>query len=172
MAASVAAKLESALLSKADISNAPQSIFLDANAGSTAAVSAATIIGLETDVLDAGVELDGARMAYLMDVDAYKLAKTLAVVSSVAPLWDNTDKRLNGYYGFVSGNVAADGAAGKEHVLFGDFSKVHIAQFGGLDILFDPYTTGGIGIPRMVITSLVDGDAVQNTTAFSNLIEA
>ncbi len=172
MAASVAAKLESALLSKADISNAPQSIFLDANAGSTAAVSAATIIGLETDVLDAGVELDGARMAYLMDVDAYKLAKTLAVVSSVAPLWDNTDKRLNGYYGFVSNNVASDGAAGKEHVLFGDFSKVHIAQFGGLDILFDPYTNGGVGIPRMVITSLVDGDAVQNTTAFSNLIEA
>ena len=172
MAASIAAKLETALLSKADISNAPQSIFLDANAGSTAAVSASTIIGLETDVLDAGVELDGARMAYLMDVDAYKLAKTLAVVSSVAPLWDNTDKRLNGYYGFVSGNVAADGAAGKEHVLFGDFSKVHIAQFGGLDILFDPYTNGGIGIPRMVITSLVDGDAVQNTTAFSNLIEA
>tara|TARA_R100000655_G_scaffold87238_1_gene127388 strand:+ start:4359 stop:5588 length:1230 start_codon:yes stop_codon:yes gene_type:complete len=172
MAASIAAKLETALLSKADISNAPQSIFLDANAGSTAAVSAATIIGLETDVLDAGVELDGARMAYLMDVDAYKLAKTVAAVSSVSPLWDNTDKRLNGYYGFVSGNVAADGVAGKEHVLFGDFSKVHIAQFGGLDILFDPYTNGGIGIPRMVITSLVDGDAVQNTTAFSNLIEA
>ena len=172
MAASIAAKLETALLSKADISNAPQSIFLDANAGSTAAVSASTIIGLETDVLDAGVELDGARMAYLMDVDAYKLAKTLAVVSSVAPLWDNTDKRLNGYYGFVSNNVASDGAAGKEHVLFGDFSKVHIAQFGGLDILFDPYTNGGVGIPRMVITSLVDGDAVQNTTAFSNLIEA
>ena len=172
MAASIAAKLETALLSKADISNAPQSIFLDANAGSTAAVSASTIIGLETDVLDAGVELDGARMAYLMDVDAYKLAKTLAIVSSVAPLWDNTDKRLNGYYGFVSNNVASDGAAGKEHVLFGDFSKVHIAQFGGLDILFDPYTNGGVGIPRMVITSLVDGDAVQNTTAFSNLIEA
>ena len=135
-------------------------------------MSAATIIGLETDVLDAGVELDGARMAYLMDVDAYKLAKTVAQVSSVSPLWDNTDKRLNGYYGFVSNNVASDGAAGKEHVLFGDFSKVHIAQFGGLDILFDPYTYGGIGIPRMIITSLVDGDAVQNTTAFSNLIEA
>jgi HK97 family phage major capsid protein len=172
MAASVATALESALLSKADVTNAPQSIFLDANAGSTAAVSAATIIGLETDVLDAGVELDGSRMAYLMDVDAYKLAKTVAQVSSVSPLWDNTDKRLNGYYGFVSNNVASDGAAGKEHVLFGDFSKVHICQFGGIDMLFDPFTTGGIGIPRMIITSLVDGDAVQNTTAFSNLIEA
>ena len=123
MAASVATALESALLSKADVSNAPQSIFLDANAGSTAAVSASTIIGLETDVLDAGVELDGARMAYLMDVDAYKLAKTVAQVSSVSPLWDNTDKRLNGYYGFVSNNVASDGAAGKEHVLFWRFLK-------------------------------------------------
>lgn len=172
MAASVAATLEAALLDTADVSNAPASIFADAAAGSTAAVSAASLLELETTVLGNGVQLEGARMAYLMDMDAYKLVKTLAQVSSVSPLYDNRDKTSNGYFTFVSGNVAASGASGKEHVLFGDFSKVHIAQFGGLDILVDPYTDGGIGQTRMIVTSLVDGDAVQNTTAFASLIEA
>ena len=172
MAASVAATLEAALLDTADVSNAPASIFADAAAGSTAAVSAASLLELETTVLGNGVQLEGARMAYLMDMDAYKLVKTLAQVDSVSPLYDNRDKTSNGYFTFVSGNVAASGASGKEHVLFGDFSKVHIAQFGGLDILVDPYTDGGIGQTRMIVTSLVDGDAVQNTTAFASLIEA
>ena len=172
MAQSVAATLENALLDTADVSNAPASIFADAAAGSTAAVSAATLTALETTVLGNGVQLEGARMAYLMDMDAYTKVKTEAQVSSVSPLYDNRDKTANGYFTFVSSGVAASGASGKEHVLFGDFSKVHIAQFGGLDILVDPYTDGGIGQTRMIVTSLVDGDAVQNDTAFATLIEA
>ena len=90
----------------------------------------------------------------------------------MAAAYDMRDKTINGFYAFVSSNVAADGASGKEHVLFGDFSKVHIAQFGGLDFLFDPYTGADTGEPRMVVTGLFDGDAVQNTTAFANLIES
>ena len=133
---------------------------------------AATLTALETTVLGNGVQLEGARMAYLMDMDAYTKVKREAMVSNVNPLYDNRDKTANGYFTFVSSNVAASGAAGKEHVLFGDFSKVHIAQFGGLDILVDPYTDGGIGQTRMIVTSLVDGDAVQNDTAFATLIEA
>lgn len=172
MAQSVAATLENALLDTSDVSNAPASIFADAAAGSTAAVSAASLLELETTVLGNGVQLEGARMAYLMDMDAYKLTKTLAQVNSVSPLYDNRDKTANGYFTFVSGNVAASGASGKEHVLFGDFSKVHIAQFGGLDVIYDIYTNAGTGEPRYVLTSLVDGDAVQNDTAFATLVEA
>ena len=171
MAASVASTLENALLDTADVSNAPASIFADAAAGSTDAISAASLLELETTVLGNGAQLEGGRFAYLMDMDAYKLVKTLAQVSSVSPLYDSRDKTANGYFTFVSGNVAASGAAGKEHALFGDFSKVHIAQFGGLDVLVDPYTDGGVGQTRMILTSLVDGDAVQNTTAFASLIE-
>ena len=171
MATQVAASLEYALLDTGDVSNAPESIFADAAAGPTT-VTAADWVELETDVLGAGVNREGARMAYLLDMDAYKTVKTLAQVASVSPLWDNNDRRLNGYYAFQSGNVAASGSANKGHALFGDFSKVHIAQFGGLDILFDPYTNAASGLPRMIVTSLVDGDAVQNDTAFYKLIEA
>ena len=171
MAANIAATIESALLDTADVTNAPTSIFADAAAGSVAN-DAAAYLALEEAVIAAGVQMQGARMAYLLDADAYSTVKGLAQVASVSPIWDNATKELNGYFGFVSPNVASSGAAGKAHALFGDFSKVHIAQFGGLDFLYDPYTGGATGEPRLIVTSLIDGDAVQNDTAFASLIEA
>ena len=172
MAQSVAATLEAALLGTGDVSNAPTSIFADAAAGSTAAFSAASAIALESAILDAGVQLEGARMAYLVDTNAYTAAKSAAQVSNVSPLYDNSDKTINGYFSFVSSNVGNGGGATKDHALFGDFSKVHIAQFGGLDVIYDIYTNAGTGEPRYILTSLIDGDAVQNDTAFASLIEA
>jgi HK97 family phage major capsid protein len=172
MAQNIASTIEAALLNTTDATNAPTSIFADAAAGSVAALDAGTAVDLETAVLEAGVQLEGARMAYLLDVNAYKAAKTADQVANVSALYDPADKRLNGYFAFVSGNVASSGGATKDHALFGDFSKVHIAQFGGLDVLFDPYTNGATGEPRMIVTSLVDGDAVQNGSAFASLIEA
>ena len=172
MAQSVAATLEAALLGTGDVSNAPTSIFADAAAGSTAAFSAASAIALESAILDAGVQLEGARMAYLVDTNAYTAAKSAAQVSNVSPLYDNRYKTINGYFSFVSSNVGNGGGATKDHALFGDFSKVHIAQFGGLDVIYDIYTNAGTGEPRYILTSLVDGDAVQNDTAFASLIEA
>ena len=170
MAAQVASALEYALLDTGDVSDAPTSIFADGTAGPTT-ITAADWVEMETDALALGVNREGSRLAYLLDMDAYKSVKTLAQVASVSPLWDNADRRLNGYYAFQSGNVAASGTANKAHALFGDFSKVHIAQFGGLDILFDPYTNAASGLPRMIVTSLVDGDATQNSS-FIKLIEA
>ena len=163
MAQNIAATIESALLDTADVTNAPASIFADA---------AADFLDLETSIIDAGVQMQGARMAYLLDATAYAAVKALAQVSNVSAIWDNATKELNGYFGFVSPNVALNGASGKAHALFGDFSKVHIAQFGGLDFLYDPYTGGATGEPRLIVTSLIDGDAVQNADAFANLIEA
>tara|TARA_R110002051_G_scaffold280089_1_gene341628 strand:+ start:4659 stop:5879 length:1221 start_codon:yes stop_codon:yes gene_type:complete len=170
MARQMAAALEFALLDTGDVTNAPQSIFADATAGPTA-VTAADWVEMETDALAAGVHREGSRLAYLLDMDAYKTVKTLAQVASVSPLYDNFDRRLNGYYAFQSANVADAGTASKAHALFGDFSKVHIAQFGGLDMLYDPYSNASTGMPQMVVTGLFDGDAVQNSS-FIKLIEA
>jgi len=171
MAASVAATLEAALLGTGDVSNAPTSIFADAATGPTA-VTAADWIEMETDLIANGVQINGARMAYLLDPSAYATVKTLAQVTDVSPIWDNARKELNGYFSFVSPNVGNGGVAGKDHALFGDFSKCHIAQFGGLDVIYDIYTNAGTGEPRYILTSLVDGDCVQNDTAFVKLIEA
>jgi HK97 family phage major capsid protein len=171
MAQSVAATLEAALLGASDVTNAPESIFADSTTAVTG-VTAADWIRMETDLIENGVQINGARMAYLLDPSAYATVKTLAQVTDVSPIWDNARKELNGYFSFVSPNVGNGGTAGKDHALFGDFSKCHIAQFGGLDVIYDIYTNAGTGEPRYILTSLVDGDCVQNDTAFVNLIEA
>ena len=175
MAGSIAATLENALLyGGTDVTDGPASIFTDASTGSTAAFTGASAIDIETTVLDAGVRLEGARMAYLMNSVAYAAIKASPQVSNVSPSYDNRDKTVNSYFSFQSSNVGAGGTAHATNsfVLFGDFAKVHIAQFGGLDMLYDPYTNADTGEPRMVVTSLVDGNAAQNATAFANLIEA
>ena len=173
MAQSVASTLELALLGDADITNAPTSIFLDAASQSVAgtAPTIAELLNMEATLLGNGVNLQGARMAWLLDSGALSEAKQLAQVSSVSPAYDNADKRFLGYFAFTSSNVGGTSGSGTNYML-GDFSKVHIAQFGGLDILVDPYTDGGFGQTRMIITSLVDGDAVQNDTAFVKIANA
>tara|TARA_R110002020_G_scaffold457028_1_gene673791 strand:+ start:362 stop:1582 length:1221 start_codon:yes stop_codon:yes gene_type:complete len=172
IASNMAATLETALLNTADVTSAPQSIFADAAAGSTGAFTGATASALENTYIGNDGTYEGARMAYLMDADAYAAIKTSEMVSNVSAAYDMRDKTVNGIFAFVSSNVASSGTGSKAHVLFGDFSKVHIAQFGGLDFLYDPYSGADTGEPRMVVTGLFDGDAVQNATAFANLIEA
>ena len=173
MARSVASTLELALLGDADIANGPESIFLDAATQTVAGAAPviAEILAMESELITNGVNLQGARMAWLLDGGALAEVKTLAQVSNVSPVWDNADKMLAGYFAFTSSNVGGTAGTGTNYML-GDFSKVHIAQFGGLDILFDPYTNAGTGEARMVVTSLVDGNAVQNNTAFIKIANA
>tara|TARA_Y100001972_G_scaffold94668_1_gene116277 strand:+ start:278 stop:1495 length:1218 start_codon:yes stop_codon:yes gene_type:complete len=169
MAASVAATMESAFLANDDVSDAPTSLFKDATSSATSAISVANVQKMETDLLAASVSLEGARMAYIMNPAAYSDVKSLAQVASVSPLYDNADKRLNGYFAFITSNLNSGGTASKTAALFGDFSKVHIAQFGGLDVIYDIYSGAGTGEPRYVLTSLVDAGAVQADTFHKNL---
>ena len=171
MAANIASTWENALLNTADVAGAPTSIFLDAAAGATG-VTAADFIALEAAVLGNDIPLEGSRMAYLFNKDAYSSIRTLLQTTGVAALWNPDTKELNNYYGFFSTNVGNGGTAGKAQALFGDFSKVHLAQFGGLDLLYDPYTKSRQGLGTLIATTLVDGDATQNALAFANLIEA
>jgi len=169
MAQSVAAKMESAFLANDDVSNAPTSLFKDATSSATSVISAANVLKMETDLLAANVQLEGARMAYILNPAAYADVKVLEQVQDVSALYDNRDKMLNGYFSFVTSNLNSGGTAAKTAALFGDFSKVHIAQFGGLDVIYDIYSGAGTGEPRYVLTSLVDAGAVQATTFHKNL---
>ena len=60
----------------------------DATSSSTAAMSATTILDLETDTLAAGVEINGARMAYILNMAGYAKVKELAQLSNVSAIWD------------------------------------------------------------------------------------
>ena len=169
MAMSVASTMESAFLAASDVSNAPTSLLADATSVATSVISTANVELMETDLLAADVQLEGARMAYILNPAAYADVKSLVQVSAVSALYDHADKRLNGYFSFVTSNLNSGGTASKTAALFGDFSKVHIAQFGGLDVIYDIYSGAGTGEPRYVLTSLVDAGAVQATTFQKNL---
>ena len=169
MAQSVAATMESAFLANDDVTAAPTSLFKDATSSATSVISSANVLKMETDLLAADVNLEGARMAYILNPAAYADVKVLDQVSNVSALYDNRDKMLNGYFSFVTSNLNSGGNAAKTAALFGDFSKVHIAQFGGLDVIYDIYSGAGTGEPRYVLTSLVDAGAVQATTFHKNL---
>lgn len=167
LAISLMSQLEKNLLASADAAAGPASIFADAIDGGTT-LDAAALLALETSVLNNNVNPELAKFAYLVNGDALAIIKGLAQVASVSPIYDNRDKLTNSYATFVSSNVG-NKATNYDSVLFGDFSKVKIAQFGGLDILFDPYTKSRQGIGSMVATALLDGAAVQNTTAFAEI---
>jgi HK97 family phage major capsid protein len=171
MAQSVAATMEKAFLANDDITNAPTSLLKDATSAATSVISSANVLKMETDALAANVSVEGARMAYIMNPAAYADVKVLDQVSNVSVLYDNRDKMLNGYFSFITSNLnfSTTVSAAKTAALFGDFSKVHIAQFGGLDVIYDVYTGAGTGEPRYVLTSLVDAGAVQSDTFISNI---
>ena len=55
--------------------------------------------------------------------------------------------------------------------MFGDFSDMHLGQFGGMSVLFDPYTNAAKGLGRLVVTTLLDGKAARTTQTFSRFID-
>ena len=164
IAKALMAELESNLLASADAAAGPASIFADATDGG-ATLDAAALLAAETTVLNNNVNPALGKFAYLVNGDALAIIKGLAQVASVSPIYDNADKLTNSYATFVS-SLVGNKTTNYDSVLFGDFSKVKLAQFGGLDILFDPYTLSDQGIGRMVAAALLDGDAVQNADAF------
>ena len=173
LAANIAATLEGALLADANVTSGPASIFAAAAAQSVAgaAPTVAELLNMEATLIANGVNLEAARMAWLLDGGALTEAKSLAQVASVSPAYDNATKEFLSYFAFASSNVGNSAGTGTNYLL-GDYSKVHIAQFGGLDLLFDPFTNAAAGIGRMIATSLVDGAAVQNSTAFVKIDNA
>ncbi len=56
-------------------------------------------------------------------------------------------------------------------MLFGDFSDIHLGQFGGLSVLFDPYTNASKGLGRLVVTTLVDGKAARPTSTLQTFTD-
>ena len=171
IASSMMAKMEAALLAQTDVTSAPESIFSDAGAYGTGAADVALLAALEATVVGNGAGLD-SNLGYIMNPAAWSAIAAAAGADFTNGYLNLADKVINNTPYFVTSALGADGTASKDQVLCGDFSKVHLGVFGGLDILFDPYTLAGKGGARMVATGLVDGIAAQAGTIFQKSIEA
>jgi len=164
MAASQMATFEGALLTSGNnIGNAPQSIFSALfDAGN--AITAAVAVAMEGAIIGGGVNPSLNKLSWILNGAALTSAKAAVLVTAVSALLDPRDKTLNGYNYYCSSNVGnTDGSAPATSVeaVFGDFSKVHIGQFGGLSLIYDPYTRAAQGLGRIVATNLMDGKVAQ-----------
>lgn len=165
MAQAITAQWEKNLLADADAASGPTSIFNDATAvvDATTALTIAQMITCETNVLENNINPASARLAYLFNGSALGVIKGLAGAEYVTGFMDNFQKTFNTYNYYISSNVGNVASGSADQVLFGDFSDVHLGQFGGLSVLFDPYTNAAKGLGRLVVTTLVDGKAARPT---------
>ena len=107
--------------------------------------------------LAVGEALQG-NLAYVANPVLMKDLKRSAQVTAItAGVQGNL---VNGYPTFYSNGTTKDiGVSGD--FLFGDFSKLYIGMFGGLDITVDPYSKAINGEVRLIVNQYIDWGVTQ-----------
>lgn len=164
IAKSIMSKLENQLLSAANIAGGPDSFFADATAGGTTSDASALtdLAAAQAALYSAGVEMN-SNIAVLLNPNAYADLMGVAGADFTAGYLDMVARRVATMPYYVSSNVGNNAGAlqALARVLVLDMDSVHMALFGGLDMLVDPYTNAAFGGTRLITTALVDGLAVQ-----------
>ena len=97
-------------------------------------------------------------LGFAISNDLFTAAYTAAQISGVNPLI--VDGRIMGVPALFSNQIAD--IATNPVAYYGDFSKVQICQFGGVEILVDPYTQAVSGTNRLILNSYWDAALVQD----------
>ena len=96
-------------------------------------------------------------LGFAISNDLFTEVYTAAQVSGVNPLIIN--EMIMGVMAKFSNQIAD---ITNPAVYYGDWSKVQIAQFGGVEILMDPYTQAIKGTNRLILNSYWDSALVQS----------
>jgi HK97 family phage major capsid protein len=121
--------------------------------------SVSSLMGaLVEQLMMANVNLTNAKFAASAGLFAEVAAATQ--VSAVTPLLSGD--RVYGYQTLFSSQIA-DNASAQERVYFADWSSFIIGQWGGLDIIVDPYTAADTGQVKIVLNSFFDGNQKRTT---------
>ena len=172
MARSITATWEKALLGNANLSaDAPASIYATASDISASTnVDTTDIINMEENILAKNYNPASGSFAYLFNPAVLaKLKSALGTDYTNGAFADFAARVMNGYNYYVSSNV---GSGDTQASLFGDFSDVHLATFGGLDVISDRFTDAHKGLSRLVVVSLNDGKAAHASGSNISLTKA
>lgn len=117
------------------------------------------VVENETNVANANADMGS--LAYLTNSKVRGQAKTTKIdTGSGRFLWPVNANELNGYQVGVSNLVPSDlskgTGTGLSPLIFGNFNDLVIGQWGGLEVLVDPYTQATSGLVRMVINIYAD----------------
>lgn len=118
------------------------------------AVSRAKLVNLITKI--AVENADVANLNFLMNPIVKGELMSLETDSGSGLFVMNNANELLGYNVAVTTLVPTDIDTNKTAVIFGDFSQLCVANFGGVDLLVDPYTLADTGQVKVVINSYWD----------------
>ena len=105
----------------------------------------------ETVLAEAGGLL--GNLAYVAHPALMADLKRSAQVASVTPGMQGS--LINGYPTYFTNGCTKTGTASADFY-FGDFSKLYMGMFGGLDIMVDPYSVAVNGQARLVLNQYMD----------------
>jgi HK97 family phage major capsid protein len=167
-ASAIMAQFEKNLLGVADATG-PESIFLDAAAATatwTSSLALARIQEMYSDMITLGNDVNKSSVKLLLNGDAYAdlTAEVIAAKGSAfnAASMNLVDKTVLNIPYAISDNVGND-ATTKARALLIDMEKVHLAMFGGIDLLVDPYSQSLVGGTRLIMSTLLDGVIAQSS---------
>lgn len=132
--------------------------YANISAGKTA-LTAASYTALALDLIEQVMSNnhDKGNLGFAASTEAFGALMVAAQIASVNPLVVND--AIMGRKLRFSNQMAQ--IAAKDAVYYGDFSCFQMAQFGGIEILADPYTQARKAVTRLVINSYWDAALVQ-----------
>lgn len=146
MAAAVAEKLDTTIFgSGAGDTNTPAGLFNGVTAsGNLTSADYSDVLALEQAV----EENNGSDYMFVVNPKVKFALKGTQVASGLAMVYDNNE--IDGYPAISSNSVVTNG------ILCINPKMLVIGQWGGIDILVDPYTKAGDGQVRLVVNAYFD----------------
>ena len=145
------------------------SVICNAATGAGEAITFADIIALEKEVAIDNADINA--LAFLANPKVRAALKSTVVGTDQRMVWTD-DNRLIGYPVYVTTQVPSDltkgAATGLSAMIFGNFKDLMIGQWGGLDIIVDPYTAAGKAQVKIWTNSWWDV-AVRHAESFAAL---
>lgn len=171
----VATEIDRAALNGAGTGSEPSGILASTSVG-TSTIGAqggdptwASIVELES-LVAAGNADQGALGYFFNSKTRGKLKTIVKSTSAVAGFIWEADNTVNGYRTYVTNqlpsNLTKGTTTGRSAAIFGNWQDVMIGQWGGLDLLVDPYTASNTGTVRVVALQDVDV-AIRRAASFA-----
>lgn len=140
------------ILNTSGIGNVP----IDTNGGAPLFTH---IVALETEVAIENADIGSLR--YLTNAKARGKLKTTKVDNgSGIFVWGQDSNMMNGYEALttnlVPSNLVKAAGSNLSAIIFGNFNDFLMAQFGGIELLVDPYTEAGKGLNVLTINAFFD----------------
>lgn len=174
MTASIAATWEEALLKSADVDDAPASFWAAGLGSAATTITLDDLYTLEQEMLDGEFNPANSRFAYLFNPKAIAQIKSnLGNEGGQNFQVFNNNASVNSIPYYVT-SLLGKGEADTQRAAIVSGSNMHLATFGGLDIISDRYTDAAKGLSRLVIVNLVDAamSRIANSGTVSSFIKA